>query len=144
MENNKKTAIYARTGSKKQNIELQIEAAIPYIKGIDPENVVYFIDEGVSISSQPKGLHKLLDLIAKDQIQTLITYERDRLTRNFYEYLKLVNLINFHNTKVVFTATGNNVSLGNIYSEGVYALVNNIERIEMSNRIKSSLIGKQS
>lgn len=60
MENTKVIAVYARTSSRKQDFKLQLEAAYPYLKGIEPEGVFYFIDEGVSGSSQPLELKKSL------------------------------------------------------------------------------------
>ncbi|WRP06587.1 recombinase family protein [Rossellomorea aquimaris] len=136
MKNNKITAVYARTSSKKQNFVLQIEAASPYLKGIEPENLFYFVDEGVSGSSQPVELQKLLDLIRNDQIDTLVVYDRSRLTTSVETYLQLINLIDRHQVRVIFAATGHNYRLVDIYTEGLNVLMKKIEGINLSNRIK--------
>jgi DNA invertase Pin-like site-specific DNA recombinase len=144
MKNHKITAVYARTNSKKKNLELQLEAASPYLKGIEPEGLLYFIDEGVSGSSQPLELIKLLDLIKKDLVDTLVVYDRSRLTRSVDNYLQLINLINRHQVKVIFTAYGHdNNRLGDIYTEGLKVLMMKIEGIIMSNRIKDGVKRKQ-
>ncbi|MEH7076986.1 recombinase family protein [Neobacillus drentensis] len=144
MKNNKITAVYARTSSKKKSLELQLEAASPFLKGIEPEGLIYFIDEGVSGSSQPTELVKLLDLIKKDRVDTLVVYDRSRLTSSVDNYLQLVNLINRHQVKVIFTlALEENHSLEDLYSEGFKALMVKLEGIMLSNRIKEGIKRKQ-
>ncbi|WP_417898461.1 recombinase family protein [Bacillus haimaensis] len=144
MKNNKITTVYARTGSKKQNFQLQLEAAGPYLKGIEPADLLYFIDEGVPGSSQPLELIKLINLIRKDLVDTLVVYDRSRLTSSVDNYLQLVNLINRHQVKVIFTSTGEeNHRLEDLYSEGFIALMLKLEGIMLSNRIKESKKRKQ-
>lgn len=55
MENNKKTVVYARTSTKKQNYELQLEAAKPFLKGIQ-ENLIFIVDHRAPATSKPNGL----------------------------------------------------------------------------------------
>jgi site-specific DNA recombinase len=143
MKNNKKTVVYARTASKKQNIDLQLEAAKPYLKGIPEENIIIITDQ-VPATSQPEGFDNLLDLIRNDQVETLIVYKRDRITRNLDEYLDLLKLINHHQVKVAFTASGHPPININLQIESLYADIINRERIIMSNRIKTALKVKHS
>jgi len=82
MENNKKTVVYARTSTKKQNYELQLEAAKPFLRGIQEENLTFIVDHGAPATSKLKGLQQLIDLIKKGQVDTLIIYKRDRLIRS--------------------------------------------------------------
>jgi DNA invertase Pin-like site-specific DNA recombinase len=145
MQNNKITAVYVRTSSKNQNHELQLDAARPFLKGIEPESVSIFIDQGVSGSSQPKELVKLIDLISKNRVATLVVYDRNRLNHSLDNYLLLVNLINIHKVEVIFTSSSeDNDKLGDIYREGISALLRKMERIMLSNRIKAGIKGKQS
>ncbi|PEQ84672.1 hypothetical protein CN481_22150 [Bacillus sp. AFS006103] len=92
MENNKKTVVYARTSTKKQNYELQLEAAKPFLKGNQGENLIFIVDHGAPATSKPNGLQQLLDLIKKEQVDTLIIYKRDRLTRSEDEYIDILKL----------------------------------------------------
>ncbi|MEA3321477.1 MAG: recombinase family protein [Bacillota bacterium] len=145
MKDNKITAVYARTSSKKQDYKLQLEAAKPYLKGIEPEDVINFIDHGVSGLSQPKELEKLIDLISKNQISTLIVYDRNRLNYSVDSYLQLVNLINIHQIDVIFTSGREEIhNLEDISREGIWALIRKMERIMLSNRIKLGIKGKRS
>lgn len=144
MKNNKITAVYARTSSKKQNYELQLEAAKPYLDGIDPENVNIFVDQGVPISSQTKELMKLIELISKDQVSTLIVYDRNRLSRSLDDYLFLVNLINIHQVEVVFTSSREEIDkFGDMYREDIVAHIRKLEGIMLSNRIKTGIKAKK-
>ena len=142
MKNKKITAVYARTSSRKQNLKFQLEAAYPYIKGTEPEGLLCFIDEGVSGSSQPFELKKLIDLIRKDLVDTLVVYDRSRLTTSLDSYLELINLIDRHQVKVIFTAAAEE-KIGDIYREGLKALLKKYESIMLSNRIKDGLKLKQ-
>jgi DNA invertase Pin-like site-specific DNA recombinase len=136
MKKCKATAVYARTSSKKQNFVLQIEAASPHLKGIEPEGLFYFVDEGVSGFSKPVDLLKLIDLIKNDEISTLVVYDRKRLVTSLDIYLQLINLIEMHKVKVIFTATDEE-EFGDIYAEGVKGLIIKYESIMLSNRIKA-------
>jgi DNA invertase Pin-like site-specific DNA recombinase len=139
MKNNKITTVYARTSSKNQNLKLQLEAASPYLKGIEPAGLLFFIDEEFPESSQPLELINLIDLIRKDLVDTLVVFDRSRLTSSVDNYLQLVNLINRHQVKVIFTSTGEeNHRFENLYSEGLTALMLKLEGIMLSNRIKES------
>ncbi|WP_438824277.1 recombinase family protein [Bacillus sp. JJ1562] len=94
-------------------------------------------------SAQPKGLQQLLELIKSDQVDTLIVFQRDRLTRSFDEYLKMLKLIYQHEIKIVFTAReyapfNHDLNTG-IISESLFLLNIEMERTIMSNRIKAAL-----
>ncbi|MFT4414528.1 recombinase family protein [Fredinandcohnia humi] len=137
MKNNKITAVYARTSSEKQEYQYQIEAARPYLNGIPVESVQIFIDAGFSGSSKPPQQQKLIELIRKNLVDTLIIYDRSRLTNNLDTYLELVNLIHRHKIKVIFTATAlEEHRLGDMYTEGIRLLFMKIEGIMLSNRLK--------
>lgn len=143
MENDKKTAVYVRTATKKQNHEVQLEAAKPFTKGIQEENLILIEDLGVASSSKLKGLEKLRELISKDKVDTLIVYSRDRLSRDDEDYVALVNLIYANDIKVVFTSKGsapfNPDQISGILHEYLFLAMKNVERKQMSLRIKQGL-----
>lgn len=148
MKNNKKTVVYARTASKKQNIDLQLKAAEPFLSGIHDENILIIADSVTPRSSQPKGLQKLLELIKSDQVDTLIVFHRDRLTRSFDEYLKMLKLIYEREIKVIFTAREhvpfNHDQNTGLISESLFLLFIEMERTNMSKRRKAAMKRKQS
>ncbi|TYS54722.1 recombinase family protein [Rossellomorea marisflavi] len=110
---------------------MQLEAAKPYIKEYNPDEIVRLNDHGVSALKnkleQRPALKELLDLIRNDEVDTLIDYQRDRLAREFYEYLEIILLIYTHKVKVIFTATGhlpfNHDIESGIHSEGLFGIL---------------------
>lgn len=147
MKDNKKTVVYARTASIKQNIDLQLEAANPHLKGIQEENIVMITDYATPSSFQQKGLQNLLELVKNDQVDTLIVYQRDRLARNFYEYLEIMDLIYTHKVNVIFTGNEqpfeHDQEFGTL-KEFMYQLLHESEGSHISNRIKAIRKAKQS
>jgi DNA invertase Pin-like site-specific DNA recombinase len=147
MENNKKTVVYARTSTKKQNYELQLEAAKPFLKDIQEENLILIVDHCAPATSKPKGLQQLLDLIKEDQVDTLIIFKRDRLTRSEDEYLDILKSIYANGIKVVLTAEDslpfNHDQKSGFLFESLIIKVINMEKTNMSIRIKAGLKMKQ-
>lgn len=147
MKNNKKTVVYARTSTKKQNLELQLDAAKPFVKGISEEHLLIIEEHGVPISSKREGLQQLLDLIRQDQVETLIVFQRDRLTQNEDEYQDILRLIYSHGVKVILTSKSaipfNNDQKDGMLFETLILQFINMEKIHMSMRIKNALKMKQ-
>jgi site-specific DNA recombinase len=83
-------------------------------------------------------MQELLELIRNEQVDTLIVYQRDRLARDFYEYLEIILLIYTYKVKVIFTATGHlpfNHDLENgMFSEGLFGMLSQIEGMNIANR----------
>ena len=149
MKNNKKTVIYARTAaSNKQSLDLQLEAAKPFVKGVQEENVVIITETASSGLTQQVGLQKILELVKNDQLETLIVYQRDRLARNLIDYSEIAKLIYAHKVKVIFTASGelpfDSEQGSGVLKEIIYSQHREKERNMMSNRIKAALKAKQS
>jgi site-specific DNA recombinase len=121
---------------------MQLEAAKPYIKDYHPQEIIYLNDDGVSatkkkLDERPK-MQELLELIRNGQVDTLIVYQRDRLARDFYEYLEIILLLYTHKVKVIFTASGhlpfNHELESGIFSEGVFGMMSQIEGMNIVNR----------
>ncbi|WP_245736040.1 recombinase family protein [Virgibacillus subterraneus] len=93
-------------------------------------------------------MREVLELVKKNQVDTLVVYQRDRLTRSCYKYLEIVDLMNTHKVKVIFTAS-DDIPFQHDQEDGVlkefhYALLLEKERNHMSNRIKDALKAKES
>ncbi|WP_281202989.1 recombinase family protein [Cytobacillus kochii] len=109
---------------------MQFEAAKPFIKDYHPDEIIYLSDVGVSATKKKleerSKMQELLELIRNEKVDTLIVYQRDRLARDFYEYLESILLIYTSKVKVIFTATGhlpfnfNHDLESGIFSEGVF------------------------
>jgi site-specific DNA recombinase len=141
-----KVVVYTRVSSDQQSLEMQLEAAKPFVKDYQPDEVIYLNDPGVSatkkkIEERPK-LKKLLEMIKNFEVDTLIVYQRDRLARDFYEYLEIILVIYTYKVTVIFTATGhlpfNHDLETGIFSEGVFGMMSQIEGMNIVNRTKDA------
>ncbi|MGD6874218.1 recombinase family protein [Sutcliffiella horikoshii] len=103
---NKKTAVYVRTTSNENSVNLQLEAAKGHLMGVDETEIVLFSDMSAKSSSIREGLNELIDSISNDRIDTLIVFNRDRLTRDAEEYKKFIELFYAKNINVIFSGQG--------------------------------------
>ncbi|MCZ2846176.1 MAG: recombinase family protein [Candidatus Bathyarchaeota archaeon] len=101
-----------RVSTENQSLEMQIAADKQFRDELDEDEYIEINELGVSANKvqlkQRKELVKLINLIEKEQVDTIYFYDRSRLTRNFYEYLELVDKFIAHKVKVVFTTTDAN------------------------------------
>lgn len=102
-------ALYCRVSTADQNIEFQLTAAEIYFKqkNINAENVKHFIDHNVSANklsavNRPEFQNLMIE-IKKGRVKTLYVLSRDRLARNFYEYVDLVQTLYDYEVNVIFT-----------------------------------------
>ncbi|WP_042348180.1 recombinase family protein [Bacillus massiliigorillae] len=104
--------LYCRVSTAEQDILKQITLAEIYLSqnDITTDTVKRFIDDNVSANKlaakdRPE-FQKLLTEIMSGTVDTLLVQSRDRLARNFYEYVELVKKLHQFKVKVVFTDPG--------------------------------------
>lgn len=101
--------LYCRVSTGNQDIEKQISLAEIYLtrNSINTDMVLRFIDNNVSankLSSENRPeFQNLLVEIKKGRIKTVLVQSRDRLARNFYEYVDLVKILYRYNVNLIFT-----------------------------------------
>ncbi|MCM3669814.1 recombinase family protein [Mesobacillus maritimus] len=103
------TAEYERTSSGGQELKLQRNSNSEYIKEHGINKVKPFTDFDVSatklsIEDRP-ALNRMLKLVKEGIIKRVITYNRDRIARNVYEYVYIVKLFYEYDVEVIFTAS---------------------------------------
>lgn len=103
--------VYSRVSTAQQDIEKQINYAEAYInsQNIDNEKVIWLKDNDISanklaMEARP-ALQQLRMLIKQKKSKTIIVYSRDRLARNFYEYVALVKEFYEYGINVIFTSS---------------------------------------
>jgi site-specific DNA recombinase len=105
----KTAAIYTRVSSDQQKenktIESQVEALVGFAEEkryVLPEEYI-FKDEGYSgaVLVRP-GLEKVRDLSAEGQIQAVLVYSPDRLSRNYAYQVVLIDELQANGTEVLF------------------------------------------
>lgn len=118
--------LYMRVSSENQSEEMQLNAAKRYLEQYNPDEVLILCDHGISATKLPlhkrPQLVKLLDLVREDKVDTLLVYQRDRLARDFYEYLTIISELIKHDVNVIFTASNSPQFNKDIVLEGAYAI----------------------
>lgn len=102
-------AIYARVSSNKQReektIDSQLESLLSFAdkQGCTVPSEYIFQDEGYSgtVLIRP-GLEQLRDLAAEEQIQTVLVYSPDRLSRKYAYQVLLIEEFARHGVEVIF------------------------------------------
>lgn len=140
-------AVYCRVSTSSQNINQQVSLAEIYIaqNNLDTERVQYFLDDNVSAnkltSEKRPQLQKLITELKKGKIKTVLVQNRDRLTRNFYEYVELVKLLYKYEVNVVFTDSSQSPFSKVLYIESFYGIITQFEGRNISGR--TNLAAKQ-
>ncbi|MCM0626618.1 recombinase family protein [Lysinibacillus sp. OL1_EC] len=127
--------IYMRVSSAAQSLELQETAAKRYLESIDlsgdEETIIYLSDYDVSatklkMDQRPK-LVELISLIKEFKVEKLIVYKRDRLARNFYEFVDLTKIFIKYNVEVVYTASNEPPFKNKLALEAFYGMFGQLE-----------------
>jgi site-specific DNA recombinase len=126
-------AVYSRVSSAQQDIQKQNLLTEAYINNnhIEKEKVIWLKDEDVSANKlameDRPNLQKLRFLIQQKKVKTIIDYRRDRLARNFYEYVALVKEFYKYGIKVIFTSTKQPPFSPKLSIESLYGIFSQVE-----------------
>jgi site-specific DNA recombinase len=126
IERERITAEYERTSSGGQELKLQRNSNSEFIKEHAINNVKLFTDFDVSatklsIEDRP-ALNRMLKLVKEGIIKRVITYNRDRIARNVYEYVYIVKLFYEYDVEVIFTASKASPFSKDLFIETWYGL----------------------
>lgn len=98
-----------RVSTENQSLEMQVAADKKYRDVLDEDEYLEVNELGVSANKiSLKDREKMVEvirLIKQGEIAKVYVYDRSRLTRNFYEYLELVDLFIANNIEIIFTTT---------------------------------------
>lgn len=132
--------VYGRVSSARQDLQKQFLLAEAYInnQNIDHNKVIWLKDHDVSanklsIEERP-ALQKLRMLIKEKKSKTIIVSSRDRLARNFYEYVALVKEFYEYGVNVIFTASKQPPFSNKLSIEALYGIFAQTEGKNISTR----------
>lgn len=132
--------VYSRVSSAQQDIEKQILLAEAYIntQNIDSEKVIWLKDDDISanklaMDARPE-LQQLRMLIKQKKSKTILVYSRDRLARNFYEYVALVKEFYEYGVNVIFTSSKQPPFSKKLAIESLYGIFAQVEGQNISTR----------
>lgn len=135
MEETNLTAEYDRVSSATQSLELQESAAKRYFEsqGLtgDEDNVIKLCDHDVSatklkLKDRPR-LMELLRLIQEGKVKKIVAYKRDRLARNFYEFVDITRIFIKYNVEVIYTASNEPPFRNKLALEAFYGMFGQME-----------------
>ncbi|KYP81654.1 hypothetical protein AYW79_06915 [Ferroacidibacillus organovorans] len=119
-------ALYIRVSTAQQNIAMQEGSAGSILSQFPASQIHRFIDEGVSATKtklrERPGLQKLIQSIQHREIGTVVVYDRSRISRNTYEYIAFVKIIQSYNVRVIFTGDKEPAFTSSHFIEAFYAL----------------------
>lgn len=135
-------AIYARQSIDKKD-SVSIEGQIEYCNKVIPESTdspTIFQDRGYSgKNTERPALKKLIAQIEKNEIDTLIVYKLDRISRNITDFYKLYEIMENHHC--TFISATENFDTGNIMGKalmGILAVFAQMERENIQKRVKDN------
>lgn len=142
MVKKKFAVVYSRVSTEQQSEEMQLAAAQNYIKDISSDQLLKLTDHGVSAlkveMNQRPALYQLLELIRQDKVSTLITYHRDRLARNFFEYIKIIKVFYEHEVNVIFTSFNSIPFHKDLETEAIYGILSQQEGLNIAKRTRDA------
>ncbi|WP_158674413.1 recombinase family protein [Lysinibacillus antri] len=127
--------VYCRVSSAKQHLDLQISAAKRYLESLglkeDDDFINYLDDHDISatklkIEERPNLMH-LIRLIKEGKVKTVIVYKRDRLARNFYEFVDITKLFIKYDVEVIYTASNEPPFKNKLSLEAFYGMFSQME-----------------
>lgn len=139
IHNQKKTAEYQRVSSGGQDLQMQVSTNKEYLSAFNEHEILKFVDYDVSatklsIENRP-ALNRMLQTIKEEKISTVVVYERDRLARDVYEYIKIIKTFYEYDVNVIFTASNAPAFSDDIFLETWYGLYSQFEGQKIRTRL---------
>ncbi|QVY61945.1 recombinase family protein [Cytobacillus gottheilii] len=126
---------YYRVSSASQGLELQLSSAKRYFESVgltgEEEFVVELCDHNVSATKlkmeERRKLMELIRLIQEGKVKKVIVYKRDRLARNFYEFVDITRIFIKYNVEVIYTASNEPPFRNKLALEAFYGMFGQME-----------------
>lgn len=142
MKNKNLIIIYSRVSSAAQSLELQDAAAKRYLESIalsGEENFIITLeDHNVSATklemAQRPNLMQLIGLIKEGKVKTVVVYKRDRLARNFFEFVDITKIFIKYDVEVIYTASNEPPFKNKLALEAFYGMFAQMEGQNISTR----------
>lgn len=142
MRERKLIIVYCRVSSAAQNLDLQISAAKRHLESLglkeNEDYIIYLDDHDVSATklkmNQRPNLMQLISLIKQGKVKTVVVYKRDRLARNFYEFVDITKVFIKYDVEVVYTASNEPAFKNKLALEAFYGMFAQMEGQNISTR----------
>ena len=134
-------AIYLRVSTEDQRSQMQRREISLFLENKGLKIDVEFKDDGFSGGSDNRpGLNALKKAVIASQIKVIVVYKVDRLCRSLNHLLKLLELFNKHNVKLMSVTDSVDLSSADgIFHMHVMGAVAQLEKSMIGNRTKAGL-----
>lgn len=138
-----RAAIYTRTSTAKQRTDSQLKPLLELVERAGYELVDTIEDIGVSGGKkgrQREGMNRVMEMVNRREIDTLITYSVDRIGRNMGDVISLVEELDEKGVGLVIHKNG--VDTSTTYGKtlvGFFALMAQMERDFIRSRVKDGM-----
>ncbi|MDF9825750.1 site-specific DNA recombinase [Breznakia sp. PF5-3] len=146
---NYNVGVYCRVSTQEQaesgfGIDVQMSKINAYLSLFDYEleNITYYIDEGISAKDMKrKRLQALLKEVENGNIDLVIIYKLDRLSRSVIDVYKIIELLNNNNCNLIAVMDQLDISSANgRMMVGMLAIISQWERETISERTNDGMI----
>jgi DNA invertase Pin-like site-specific DNA recombinase len=144
----KRAIIYARVSTDEQaekghSLSLQIEEGRRYADRMGFQVIKEIIDNVSGASLNRPGFTALEMMITNHEVEVVIAYTSDRISRNYYDYVPLIGKWQDKNIELHFVDRGQSQNdLQGMISDGIFAMLAHTERLRILDRTKNGRIKK--
>ncbi|MFT3892723.1 MAG: recombinase family protein [Anaerolineales bacterium] len=144
----KSAIIYARVSTDEQaekghNLSFQTEECRRYADRMGFQVIKEIADNVSGANLNRPGFAALETMITNHEVQAVIAYTSDRLSRNYYDYVPLIGKWQEKGIELHFVDRGQSQNdLQGMISDGIFAMLAHSERLRILDRTKNGRIKK--
>lgn len=145
---NKRAVIYARVSTDEQaekghSLSFQIEECRRYAHRMGFQIIQEITDNVSGASLKRPGFTALETMITNREVEVVVAYTSDRISRNYYDYVPLIGKWQDKNIELHFVDRGQSQNdLQGMISDGIFAMLAHSERLKILDRTKNGRIKK--
>ena len=145
---NKRAVIYARVSTDEQaekghSLPFQLEECRRYADRMGFQVIKEITDNTSGASLNRPGFTVLEMMIINREVEVVLAYTSDRISRNYYDYVPLVGKWQDKNIELHFVDRGQSQNdLQGMISDGIFAMLAHTERLKIMDRTKNGRLKK--
>ena len=138
-----KSIIYARTSTKDQRLDIQLDALNELSKRMNYQLVDTIIDEGVSggkLGMNREGMKRLLQMVNRKEVDVVLVYSVDRVGRKLSDIISITELLSEKGVGLIIHKNGidTTTSMGR-HMLSFFALVAEMEKDFITSRVRDGM-----
>lgn len=144
----KRAIIYARVSTDEQaekghSLPFQVDECRRYAERLGFHVIKEITDNASGASLNRPGFTMLEMMINNKELEVVLAYTSDRISRNYYDYVPLIGKWQDKNIELHFVDRGQSQNdLQGMISDGIFAMLAHTERLKILDRTKNGRINK--